>query len=603
MNLFEELKRRNVIKATITYVVVAWVLIEVTTSILPIIGAPDWVLKTLIFLIAIGFPIWIVFSWVYELTPEGFIKTEKVSKEKSITEATNKRLNIIIIITLIIAIGISFLNKPTSNTSSKTVVNNGLILDNSIAVIPFKNLSDDIGNQYFADGMMDDILNHLSSIQGLEVKSRQSSERYRESDKSTLQIGEELGAANVLEGSVQKYKDSVRIIIRLIDAINDKHLWSDEYTFQLRNVFTIQSEISQQIAHKLNTVISPKEIDQIDKKPTENIEAYNFYLQGRFFWHQRTEKDLNKSLHYFNQALEQDSTYALAYAGLADTYYMMAWWGGIPKNEGFEKGKEFVLKALSIDNNMSEAHATLGAIANWKEWNWKDAEKELKLAVSLNPNNATAHQYYAELLNILRRNKEAREQIDLALELNPYSYAMNLVSGFYYYNSNDYYKAIEAHKRTIDISNRNNGLILTNKLCIINCYLNLGMNKDALVIIKEISSINNSKDNDQLLDEIFEESGIKGVINWFIDWLLVNKQNRNVNFTNVQKERLNYTIARLYGCIEDSQNALKYLEYFYEDGDLALPRMNNSPDFKFIRTEPRFIVLLEKMGLENSLNQ
>ncbi len=585
MNFIDELKRRNVIKATIAYIVVAWVLLQVLTSVLPNFETPPWVLKTLLFLIAIGLPVWVIFSWVYEITPEGLKKTVKVSKDQSITEATNRRLNIIIIITLIIAIAVSFVNRPMPGTPSKIIVNNELMTDNSIAVIPFKNLSGNIENQYFADGMMDDILNHLSIIRGLEVKSRQSSEKYRESEKSIPQIGDELGVNYLLEGSVQKHKDSIRIIVQLIDAINDNHLWSDKYDFELKNVFTIQSEISKQIAIELNTVISPAGIEEIEKKPTENLEAYNFYLNGRFFWHLRTEKDLNKSIYYFNKAVELDSTYSLAYAGLADSYFIMAFWGWIEKNEGFTNGKEFAQKALTINNNIAEAHATLGGIKTWYEWNWKDAESELKLAISLNPNNATAHQYYAELLDILGRNKEAREQINLALKLNPHSYAMNLVSAICYNNSKDYYKAIEAYKKTIDLANSNNDLILGNKLSIMKCYLNLGRNKDAFELLKDFIPINNH----QLLDKIFEDSGIKEVINWYINWILVDKQNKNNN----------YTIAMFYSFIGDSQNALKYLEYFSEDGQILLPKINNSSDFNAIKTEPRFIAILKKMGLED----
>ena len=261
----------------------------------------------------------------------------------------------------------------------------------------------------------------------------------------------------------------------------------------------------------------------------------------------------------------------------------MASWGWYPKNEGFEKGKEFALKALSIDDNMAEAHTTLGGILTYHEWKWVEAERELKLAISLNPNYANAHQYYAELLDILGRNKEAREQINIALKLNPYSYVMNALSAMYYYNSNDYYKAIEASKRTIDIATSNNDFILDSKFLIMKCYLNLGMNKDVLELLKDFIPI----DNHQLLDKIFEESGIKGVINWYI---LVNKQ----------KTRYSYAIPMFYIFIGDSQNALKYLEYLFEEGDIRLPRINNSSDFNAIKTEPRFIALLEKMGLEDN---
>ena len=187
-------------------------------------------------------------------------------------------------------------------------------------------------------------------------------------------------------------------------------------------------------------------------------------------------------------------------------------------------------------------------------------------------------------MDILGRNEEAREQINLALKLNPYSYMMNVESARIYYNSNDYYKAIEAYKRTIDVANSNNDFIVfISKFSIMQCYLNLGMNKDAFELLKDFIPI----DNHQLLDKIFGESGIKGVINWYIDWILVIKQKRSDS----------HTIAVFYSFIGDSQNALKYLEYYFEGGYLELPRINNSSHFNAIKTEPRFIALLEKMNL------
>ena len=590
MNFIDELKRRNVIKATIAYIVVAWVLLQVLTSVLPNLGSPAWVLKTLMFLIAIGLPVWIIFSWVYEITPEGLKKTVKVSKDQSITQATNKRLNIIIIITLIIAIAVSFVNKPIPNTPSKTIVNNELMMENSIAIIPFKNLSENKENQYFADGMMDDILNHLSSIQGLKVKSRQSSERYRESDKSIPQIGGELGANYLLEGSVQKHNDSIRIIVQLINAINDNHLWSDKYDFELKNVFAIQSEISKQIAIELNTVISPAGIEQIEKKPTENLEAYNLYLKGRFFWHLRTEKDLNRSIYYFKKALELDSTYALAYAGLADTYCSMEWWGGISKNEGFVKGKEFALKALSINNKSAEAHATLGVIIAWSEWNWEAAEKELKLAISLKPNYATAHYNYFEILHVLGRNEEARNQINLALELNPFSIMMNRQSAYGYYNTGEYKKAVEGYLKAIDLEKGNDWLIRKDNLHIIKCYIKLGWNEMAIVNIKKFISTDSSIDA-KALDKIYQELGIEGAIDWFIDWILVNNSEKYID---------DHMIALFYSVIGDSQNALRYLEKAFEDNSLGMPFISNNIDLDTIKTEPRFVALLEKMGLADN---
>jgi tetratricopeptide (TPR) repeat protein len=266
----------------------------------------------------------------------------------------------------------------------------------------------------------------------------------------------------------------------------------------------------------------------------------------------------------------------------------MAWWGFIPKNIGFDKGKEFAQKALSINNNLGEAHATLGGIITWQEWNWKEAEKELKYAITLNPHNATIHQYYCELLNILGRNIEAREQINLALELNPYSVIMNRVSSFIYYNNFEFQKAIKGYQTTLDLADGNNIIIKNAKLSIICSYLNLDKNKEAIDQIKKFISIDPSYDDHELLDKIYNKSGIKGVVYWFIDWLLESKE---------RKYRSKVTIAKLYSCIGDYQNTLKYLESASENKEMGIPGINNISDFKPIKNEPRFQAILKKMNL------
>ena len=458
----------------------------------------------------------------------------------------------------------------------------------SIAVLPVKNNSNDKTNQYFADGIMDDILNHLSTIKDFRVISRTTMEQYRKTNKTIPKIAKELKVNYIIESSIQKYKDSVMIFVQLIDAKKDKHVWSKRFKKEFKNIFALESEIATQIATELKITLSPTEIQQIETKPTDNIEAYTLYLRGRFFWHQRTEKDLNNSIYYFNKALELDSSYALAYSGLADTYFIMAWWGFIPKNIGFDKGKEFAQKALSINNNLGEAHATLGGIITWQEWNWKEAEKELKYAITLNPRNATIHQYYCELLNILGRNIEAREQINLALELNPYSVIMNRVSSFIYYNNFEFQKAIKGYQTTLDLADGNNIIIKNAKLSIICSYLNLDKNKEAIDQIKKFISIDPSYDDHELLDKIYNKSGIKGVVYWFIDWLLESKE---------RKYRSKVTIAKLYSCIGDYQNTLKYLESASENKEMGIPGINNISDFKPIKNEPRFQAILKKMNL------
>lgn len=460
--------------------------------------------------------------------------------------------------------------------------------DKSIAILPFKNLSEDAENQYFADGVSGAIQNNLSKISELMVIPSTSMEKYRNTDLSATEIANEVNVIYLLEGSVQKHGDSIRVIANLVDAKSHEQLHSFVFDWEYKNIFEIQSKIALEIAKQLDLTIAPEKIETIKKHPTENLDAYKMYLKGRFFWHRRTEEDLSKSIYFFNKALELDSTYALAYAGLADAYYIMAWWEWVPKKEGFTKGKNYAQKALSIDNTISEAHSTLGAIAIWYEWNWEDAEKELKLAISINPNSATAHQYYSELLDILGKNKEARAHMNTSLELNPFSIAAKDWSALYYYNTGKYINSIDEYKLALDLADGNGRVIWKNNLRIIQCYLHLGNNKVTIESIKEFISTDSTIDI-SVLDEMFQYSGIEGVINWFINWILV--------VDKPEKHPYEIDIARFYAIIGDSQNALEYVEKAFENGNPELLIINNNQVFSTLRSEPRFLALLEKMNL------
>ncbi|MDX5584271.1 MAG: hypothetical protein QNK20_04990 [Aureibaculum sp.] len=294
---------------------------------------------------------------------------------------------------------------------------------------------------------------------------------------------------------------------------------------------------------------------------------------------------MKKSIYYFDQAIELDSMYALAYAGLADAYYFMSNWGFYPKNDGFTKAKEFAQKSLSLNNNTAEAHATLGKILAFREWKWKTAEKEIKLAISLNHNSVTAHQYYYELLEVFGKIIEAREQINMAIELSPYDSAIRNLSAGCYFRSSNYANAIEESKKGLDLANES-VLIFHLRLKIILSYLNLGRGQEAIENIKMLITTDPLIENNEFLNKMYQESGINTVLYWFVDWILINKQgayNRNV--------------AKVYALIGDSQNALKYLEKGYEIKESGLHFIIYYPNFDFIKTEPRFIALLEKMNL------
>jgi tetratricopeptide (TPR) repeat protein len=401
-----------------------------------------------------------------------------------------------------------------------------------------------------------------------------------------VEIGKELGVNYLVEGSAQTHADSVRIIAQLIDAKTDKHVWSDNFDFELKQVFQVQSNISAKIAKELKTVISPDAINQINKNSTKNFEAYNLYLKGRFFWHRRTEADLKNSIHYFEQAIALDSTYSMAYSGLADSYFVMPWYMKEKDwDTMFRIAKEYTEKALSLDTNNAEAHATLGGLLCFKDWNWEASEKELKLAIKLNPNYATAHQYYAELLEILGRAKEARREIDLALQLNPNSYIMTMISARLYMNEGLFEKAITEAKIAKELN------MFKKRGTIMSCYTYLGKDDEAFKEWEEWQKTNPNP-NIELnkgLREAFENSGIKGFWKYYAQYLL------KTGIIDADKSPV--LIAHNLAYLGETEKALELLELACEQRHLRINRIKYAYDFKNLRNEPRFLAILNKLNL------
>jgi len=264
--------------------------------------------------------------------------------------------------------------------------------DKSIAVLPFENLSRDPDNAYFAEGMQDEILARLSKIADLKVISRTSTQKYKSTPDNLREIAKQLGVANVLEGSVQKAADQVRVNVQLINALNDAHLWGDIYDRKLTDIFVVESEIATTIADTLQAKLTGSEKTAIAKRPTANTEAYELYLKGRFFWNKRTGADLRTAIEYFNQALGEDPGYALAYAGLADSYSLLSVYGAASPADSFPQAKAAAKKALELDETLAEAHTSLALVLAWYDFDLEQSLKQFERAIQLNPNYATAHQ-------------------------------------------------------------------------------------------------------------------------------------------------------------------------------------------------------------------
>ncbi len=321
-SFFSELKRRNVVKVGAAYAVVGWILIEVGSVLIPTFGAPEWIFKFFALLVVLGFPLALIFAWAFEMTPEGLKREHEVDRSQSITAKTGRKLDFGIIGLLAVALSISiFLNLRDDSSTDEDYVNGRL----SIAVLPFTSRSTDPENALFADGIHDDLLTTLAKIGSLKVISRTSVMEYRDTTKNLKEIGKELGVANVMEGAVQKFGNSVRINVQLIDADTDEHLWAESYDRELttRNLFAIQSEISEEIATALKATLTPDEQDRISAVRTENLEAYNLYLAGRSQLAQRGLDNLRIAREQFEQAIELDPQFADAYSGLADSILIL----------------------------------------------------------------------------------------------------------------------------------------------------------------------------------------------------------------------------------------------------------------------------------------
>ncbi|TRZ41828.1 helix-turn-helix domain-containing protein [Robertkochia solimangrovi] len=453
--------------------------------------------------------------------------------------------------------------------------------DKSLAVLPLKNLSDNRDIQYLADGIMEDILNRLSKVHDLKVKSRISSEQYRQPEMSVPKIAREMKVSYVLEGSIMNQEDKVRIYVQLIDAKSDNHIWSQEYNQDLTDILDITTEVSRQIARELQLALTNKEANYLGKNYTTNREAYNLYLKGRFFWSRRTEEDLLKSILYFEQVIENDENFSLGYAGLADAYYISAWWGFYPRVAGFEMSKRFAQKALELDNELAEVHATLGGIATFYDWDWKSAEEELRMAIALNPNYASGYQYYAEFLDILGEKEAALNMITKAMELNPNVSIFNYIRGVCEYKNGNFGEALNSCNKSLEISTMELPLW-------IKFYIHLKQGEDvlAIAVLNEVLTFLYPEDNPQRqIRRIHDRSDMKEVLLYTTEWL------KDHGYQN------DYRLAELYALAGEEQIALDYLELGFEHGNNRIPRMNSNPEFTSISQDPRFIALLEKMNL------
>ncbi len=387
MKFFDELKRRNVIKETLAYLVVSWVLLQVISLVLPIFNAPDWVLKTVTFLLALGLPFWIFFSWTYQVTSEGFKKTSKISEEQSVIAATNKRLNIIIIVTLIIAIGVTLIQKPATNTVTKELESNDLTSYHSIAVLPFSDYSPGKNQAWLTEGITNNLIQELRKISSLTVPSATTMKTYKESDKTLPEIARELNVDALIEASAMKINDSVRITATLINA-EDRSLWSQDYDVDMEEFNVLGYNICQKIVKELKLVLTPADSARFTKPSLVDPKAMEADLKGMQIYRNAKNNEGRKlAAKYFQKAIELDATYAVPYAHLGMVYMYYPNYSEKSPLEALEMSEAVNNIALRLDPKLALAYLNKFYTLYFIEWKWEEGLRILSKAQVLTHND------------------------------------------------------------------------------------------------------------------------------------------------------------------------------------------------------------------------
>jgi TolB-like protein/Tfp pilus assembly protein PilF len=588
-NFFAELKRRNVYKVAVAYIVAGWALSQGIAQVFPVFDIPNWVIRLIVVLIIIGLPISLVLAWMFELTPQGIKRTETAD---AMPAATRKKKHVwiyVVVIGVLLSIGLfllgrySAVNGASRSSASAARTEAATVPDKSIAVLPFDNLSRDPDNAYFAEGVQDEILTRLAKIGDLKVISRTSTEKYKSAPANLREIAQQLGVAHIVEGSVQKANDQVRVNVQLINALTDAHLWADTYDRKLLDIFSVESDIAKTIADTLQAKLSGSEKTAISKKPTANPEAYELYLKARFFWNKRTGADLKTAAQYFERAVTADPSYGSAYAGLAQSYLLIPVFGAGAPRDFFPKAMVAAHRAIKLDETSAEGHSALAMLVLF-DFKFKESEEEFRRAIELNPNYATAHHWFGNsLLVTLGRFDEAIKEGERAVELDPLSLIINADLGSTLMIARRYDEAIAQLRRTLALDG-NFGY----------AHWNLGealyLKGDIPAAISEYEKAAALDDDPQILALLGRAYADTGKREQALE--ILQKLNEKGQQHYVRK----YLYTVVYTGLGDKATAIDYLEKANEDGDTPdTTWLKVDPIFDPLRSEPRFQQLIAKM--------
>lgn len=430
LSLFEEARRRRMFRVVILYVLVGLATLEGAGNLAAALNFPTWTDTLVAVALLAGFPVAVVAGWFFDFTTAGFVRTEPAisGQRKSYRPTASFRGEV-----------------PSDGPAVARVPRD----PKSIAVLPFVDMSPDGSQEYFGDGIAEEIINALTRIDDLKVLARTSSFAFKGGEENVQEIGARLGVASLLEGSVRTIGNQVRITAQLIDCEHGYHLWSERFDREMEDVFAIQDEVAHAIVDTLKARLGAHD-EAIVRPGTDDLEAYQLYLRGRYHWNRRTAPELEKGIELFRQAISIDRRYALAWAGLADSYSILGWYRHLSSIEAYTKTVSAASSAVAVDDTLAEPHTSLAYARFMYGWDWPGAEQGFRAALERNPGYAVARHWFGEFLMAMGRFDEARQQLDLAHTLDPLSPTIGFGVGWVHYFLGDYGAAIRRYEATLE---------------------------------------------------------------------------------------------------------------------------------------------------------
>jgi TolB-like protein/Flp pilus assembly protein TadD len=575
-NIFTELKRRNVYKVAVAYAIVGWLVMQIAATVVPALHLSDAITSAVVLLVILGFPIALISAWAFELTPEGLERTEAADAAPT-RRSTHRAWIYVVIIAGAISVGVFFLGRYTSSKQSAELP------AKSIAVLPFDNQNRDPDTEYLSDGIPESIIHSLSQLPNLKVMSRNSVFHYKGKDTDAQAVAKELKVQAVLTGRMTQRGGGLSISVELINAQDNSEIWGQQYNRNLADVFAVQEEIAKEISEKLRLKLSGAERQQLAKRPTENLKAFQYYMQGRASTQRRTREDLHTAIRYYEKAIEEDRNYALAYAGLADAYGTLGIYGYIAPIEGRRKQEEAARKALTLDENLAEAHAALGAgYMAFAPSNFSLGDRELRHAIELSPSLALAHGYLAFSLVRQGRLDESLAEVLKARELDPLSPIIARQAAMPYHLKRDYPRALELLRQANELgpaftSTWEIGIYIQNKLF-----------NEALA---ELEKAKGERKNDSIL--IYDTGMVYAAQGKRAEALQIIKELEEMSGANLSEA---HWIAKIYAALNEKEMAFSWLERGLAAGAIGV-FYKDEPVWDPIRSDPRFTDLLRRMGI------